>query len=773
MSALLHSHAPVDEAMRPTRNRLRESIDRFAGSDPGLNRLRSAVQSVLTIGLILLAERIFIVHSHALQIQTHGATLSAADAAKIAGADHQFLVIGLLLGAIVGMMISFGVVDVSAKGQLISMLLVPFPMVAALTVGITLGGHRVIALSSLVFMIVVGTYLRRFGPRGFMAGALLFMGDFFGFFLHGAVTLSDLGWLTSELLVGLAVAIVVRFVLFYPRPAKALARTQRSYSARARKVYVLALEIFDEPDHGERQARRLHSQLVRLNEAALMIDAQLGDPMAVAEGSSGQQLHQRLFDVELALTNVARFAQAMGHLELPADQRAHVRQAMLALIERDGDAAKREAAALIELLQKSGVAETVDDRTAVVVPHRFAGSVIALAEAMTEWKSFGVVGDNGTFTPSVLLFGGWLPGSAMVSAKASLESGHRPWERITLAPYTRTAIQVGVAVAAAIALGDVLSGRRFYWAVIAAFITFMGANNAGEQAQKAVFRVLGTVVGIVIGSLLVHAVGHNANWSITVILLALFFGFYLMRINYAFMVVGITVTVSQLYVDLNEFSNSLLLLRLEETSIGAATAIAAVVFVFPLRTRRVMRIATRAYVESVATLVDHATGHLLGDPHEHVTELRADARNIDASYQALVATAQPIRRSIWGEVDERLASVMRLASASRHYGRNLTIDAETVGCLDAESRLEVARGRETLRSSMAVLTEAINGPRDGTYTRAAALFDRAERRLEERAGSVDNGQLAIRDLKLVDGVMAGMADILQLAVTDYDTVGAR
>jgi uncharacterized membrane protein YgaE (UPF0421/DUF939 family) len=773
MTAVAPSRLPPPRPGGVVRNPIRESVDRFVGSDPGLNRFRSSVQSVLTIGLILLAERIFVVHTHALQIQTHGATLPAAEAAKIAAANHEFLVIGLLLGAIVGMMVSFGVFDVSAKDQLISMLFLPVPMVAALAVGISLGGHRVLALSSLVFMIVVGTYLRRFGPRGFMSGALLFMGDFFGFFLHGAVTLGDLGWLTAELLVGLAVAIVVRFVLFYPRPAKALARTQRSYSARARKVYVLALDIFDAPDDTGRGARRLHSQLVRLNEAALMIDAQLGDPMAVAEGSSGQAMHQRLFDVELALTNLARFAQAMGRLELPADERDHVRRALLALIARDADAADSEARQLIELLQRSGVAETADDRTAVVVPHRFAGSVIALADAMRQWNSFGVAAEKGSFTPSVMLFGGWLPGSTMVSATASLEPGHRPWDRIALAPYTRTAIQVGVAVAAAIVLGDVLSGRRFYWAVIAAFVTFMGANNSGEQARKAIFRVLGTVAGILIGSLLVHAVGHSGTWSITVILASLFFGFYLMRINYAFMVVGITVTVSQLYVDLNEFSNSLLLLRLEETSIGAATAIAAVVLVFPLRTRRVMRIATRTYVESVAKLVDHATGHLLGDVHQHVTELRADARTIDASYQALVATAQPIRRTIWGDVDEKVAAVMRLASASRHYGRNLIVDAETVGCLDAESRRDVARGRDTLRSSLAVLTDAMNGPRDGTYTRSAALFDRAERRLEERAGAVDNGQLAIRDLKLMDGAMAGLADVLNLSIADFDTVGAR
>src|ERR1700712_5010273 len=115
-----------------------------------------------------------------------------------------------------------------------------------------------------------------------------------------------------------------------------------------------------------------------------------------------------------------------------------------------------------------------------------------------------------------MLFGGWLPGSTMVSAVASEERGNRRWDRITLAPYNRTALQMAVAVGGAISLGDLLSGRRFYWAVIAAFITFMGANNSGEQVRKAAYRVLGTVVGVVIGSLLVHLTGHYTFLSITV-----------------------------------------------------------------------------------------------------------------------------------------------------------------------------------------------------------------------------------------------------------------
>jgi len=405
----------------------------------------------------------------------------------------------------------------------------------------------------------------------------------------------------------------------------------------------------------------------------------------------------------------------------------------------------------------------------VVVVHRFAGSVIALADAITEWMAAGAAGGTGAFQPSVELFGGWLPGSATVSNAASLEPGLRLGDRIKLARYSRTAIQMGIAVGAAIALGDLLSPRRFYWAVIAAFITFMGANTSGEQIRKAFFRVAGTVAGIGIGSLLVTAIGHHTYWSVAVILAALFLGIYLLRINYAFMVIAITVVVSQLYVQLNEFSNSLLLLRLEETAIGAAAAIAVVMLVLPLRTRRVLRVALRDHIQAVGQLAGHAADHLLGKDHDTAATLRSDARAVDAAYQAVTATAQPLRRNVFGTLDEDTGRAVHLASAARNYSRNLVADTEVTELADAAARLDIELASATLHTSLDVVAGALTGSRDGTYTRSSALFDRAERHLEGCSTAPRPAQLAIRDLKLIDGTVAGMAEVLGLAITDYDT----
>jgi hypothetical protein len=742
----------------------RRWVNRLAGSDPGLNRFRTALQALLTISLIIVTETVFVDATGALQTQARGAALPAAKVAQVAAANHAFLVIAVVLGAIVGLLSVFGVVDTTARGQLISELFLPVPMIGTLALGIALDPHRTLALTSFAVLLAAGTYSRRFGPRGFIAAMQLFMGDFLGIFLHSYITLHDLGWLVAEIGVGTATAIAVRFGFFYPRQARALARTQRSYAARARKAVALALRLLDDPPPTPRDVRRLDRHLIRLNEAALMIDGQLADPGAVAGGSTAQLVHQRLFDAELALTNIVRFAEAMTRLGLPAPQHLQARLALRHLAWGENEAARDHAVRLITLLRSAGPVAPGEDRSVVMVPHRFAGSVIMLADAMAEWMTLGTAGE-GTFQPSVRLFGGWLPGSAKVSDTASLEPGTRLGERIPLPLHIRTAIQMGIAVAAATALGDVLSPRRFYWAVLAALVTFMGANTTGEQVRKASYRIAGTVAGVVVGLLLAVLVGHHTNWSIAVILAALFFGFYLLRINYTFMVIGITVTVSQLYAQLDEFSISLLLLRVEETALGAAVTIVVVMLVLPLRTRRVLGIAFRNHVWAVAQLASHAVDHLLGKDHGAGATLRSDARAVDAAYHALTATALPLRR-LTGGVSDDTASALQLAAATRNYSRNLVADTLGAGQADADTRLNIELASATLRHSMDAVASAMTGPRDGVYTRSSALFDEAERRIEERFGLAHPAQLAMRDLKLIDGTVARMAEGLGLAVTD-------
>lgn len=737
----------------------------MAGSDPGYNRLITAARTVAGVAVVLGAEVLFVRLTGALEVGGGGTGLI-----QVAQQHHVVMVTAMLLGGMAAMVSGFSVSDPTPVGQVASMLVIPVPMVAGLAIGLSLGTHRFASLASFSVLMAFGGYCRRFGQRGLGVGLLLFIGDFIGFFLYGPLHFGSLGWLTAEIVLAVAVLVVMRLILFFPNRSKALRRSQRSYASRAARVATMALALFDSPD--DRRRRRLQRQLVRLNESALMIDAQLGDPAALPPGSSALGLHQRLFDLELALTNIAHFAEAMSTMDLGEDRRAAVRQALEAVRAGHVEGAGAVAGRLLDGLRRSGaVYYRSEGRNDDVVVFRFAASVEDFATALASWRDGlaatnpGAGGDR--FEPTYSLSSGWLPGSAQVSNDASLQPGPRRSD-VRMPAHVRIALQMGVAVATATAVGDVVSSRRFYWAVLAAFIAFLGANNALEQIRKAGYRVLGTLIGIVAGSGVVSLVGGRSGWSLAAILVSLFFGIYLFRINYTFMVIAITIVVSQLYVQFDEFSHSLLLLRLYETAVGSVIAMLTVLLVVPLRSRRVLGVALAHQLGALATLVGDATARL-STPGAS-PPLHNDARAVDFAYQALLSTAQPLRWTALSHLEDKLGTAMAVAGGARNYGRNLVADVHDVPCLDARLLDVLKEGHRVLQVSLATLAVACAEDRGGTYVRSAPLFGQIERAMEDRHGAGVSGQLAMRDLQLLDSALGRLAEVLGLDVTNATPV---
>jgi hypothetical protein len=767
-------------------------LDWLDATDPGQLRLRMATEVVVAIGVVLAAEWLFVRLTGALQVPIPPGT-PAATAAELWMLNHALMVIGMMLGAILALIGAFGVgMFAKARAQLALILFLPLPMLALLAIGLTV--HvRVISLALLAVVLAIGTYCRRFGPPGFMGGMLAFMGAFLGFFIQDDVKFGQFGWLVAEIGVGLLGLIVVHFALFPPRPGAAVRRMQRSYAARARALASEVAELYEATSRSggsaenDRQERRLQRQLLRLNEAALLIDAQLS-PAAVPAGGSAAALHQRLFDAEVGLGNAARFALALARRPIPAPASALIVAALRGIRDADLTVVFDSASRTRQLAEDRFHGIGPDDR---VLLQRFATSVTDLGIALRAFRLqvASLPPDDEAdeeFTPQVATFGGWLPGSAAIAGAASQERGGSGLiERIGLAPYARIAIQMGIAVGGAIIVGDALSGRRFYWAVIAAFITFMGANTAGEQLRKSVFRVAGTVIGVIVGSVLAHLVGDRVWLQIVVVLVSLFLGLYLFRVNYTFMTIGITVMVSQLYVELAEFSDSLLLLRLAETAVGAGVAILTVLLVLPLHVGRVARVAARQQIEAFADLIDRCLDRL-ADPASTSgsdLQLRAAARRVDMAHQALVATVRPMRTPVFGSLASRLAGFMATAVAAQHYARNLLLDASTrYADLDKPAIESLSVARRQLADSVGAVTAALAhapGPGGGRhvqgaapvrqYVRSASLFERVADQLPWQP-LTSRPHLALRDLQLLDGALAEAARWAGVPVTDLDTV---
>src|SRR4051795_8377865 len=230
-----------------------------------------ALQSVLGIAVGVGLVWLFIRLTGALQLPA-----GAAPAPVVAAYDHALLIVSMLLAGMVAMMAGFTVNDRTPRGQLVSSLTLPVPMLAAMAGGLAVGAYRIPSLVYVVALMTAAVYVRRWGPVGFRSGMVAFNGGFLGFFLHAQIGLGDLGWLAADMYIGVLASLLVRFTVLRPDPERTLARMRRSWNARARRLLRLSITALETADPALQE--RLRRQVVRLKQATLVVGAQLGDP---------------------------------------------------------------------------------------------------------------------------------------------------------------------------------------------------------------------------------------------------------------------------------------------------------------------------------------------------------------------------------------------------------------------------------------------------------------------------------------------------------------
>ena len=148
----------------------------------------------------------------------------------------------------------------------------------------------------------------------------------------------------------------------------------------------------------------------------------------------------------------------------------------------------------------------------------------------------------------------------------------------------RSAIQSAAAAALAILGGVMLSPERWYWAVITVFVMFTGTFSRGQALAKSLQRTFGTLAGILVAMGVVWALQGNIHVALALMPLAIFCVFYAFTQSYTWMAFWITVTVALLFLATGRFTDALMVLRLEETAIGATAGIIVAAFVLPKST---------------------------------------------------------------------------------------------------------------------------------------------------------------------------------------------
>jgi uncharacterized membrane protein YccC len=474
---------------------------------------------------------------------------------------------------------------------------------------------------------VGAVYVRRFGGRWFNYGMFAWMAYFFTVFV---------GFTPGQALdvlavVGAAAACVaVAAGLLVPeRPQRLLAAAVRAYDLRVDALLQAGHDALAGQLAPGSVTRVLHARTFRVVEAALIVDGHL-----VADTRGGAAVRQRLLDTELAAEELASAAGVLASAEdVPPAARAALLDALEAATTRRREQVE-QAADRVERATEESRGVTTGSTTA----RRLADAQRALRRlARSLHDREAELPDHlADYEPAVPLFLGNLPGAA-ASAAGALQTRSSWWSARSL--NTRLCVQVGLAATLTVAAGYALSSERYYWAVLACFLTMTGTFTTGETLVKGASRVIGTVLGLVAATVAVHVTGRNDTAVIVVMVVCIVLGLYLFRVSYVFMAFAVTTVMGELYNVLNEFSDALLVLRLEETVVGSALGILVALVVLPIRTADAQAAAERAVLDAVV--------QVLADVRDRLTQplptsdLLLDARRVDAALHQLALVARP------------------------------------------------------------------------------------------------------------------------------------
>jgi Fusaric acid resistance protein-like len=656
------------------------------GSDPGLLRLRMAARTTVSLAVALLI--LFV----------------------LTKATHQPLTVALL-GVLITMVAGRAVNEPDPRKQKITMALLPLPAALAITAAALLAPHRFLADVVFVVVVYAAVYARRFGPRGRALGMIAFMAYFFTLYLRAKT--AELPWLIGAVLVGTVCSFVMTVVILPDRPDGVLRATVRSLRARMAIVIDTTAEALEAGRLDERRRRRLRARTARLNETALMVQSQIEekvDPAALWPGVSGEDLALWLFDAELTVERVATAGAraAIASAEIPASTRADLAGALSQLSRAirvpQPEGLERAARLAQELLDHPS------DPAANPAVRRLALAIIATATATSEVRA--MVERAVTET----------------SAARSSEGGDESDEegrRAGLLPTTKQAIQVALAASLAIVIGELVSPSRWYWAVIAAFVIFAGTNTWNETITKGWARLIGTALGVPAGVLVATMVSGNRTASLVLIFVCVFCSLYFLRVAYSLMTFWITTMLALLYGLLGEFSYGLLLLRIEETAIGAVIGATVAILVLPTNARTSMRNDARAFLTTLADVIETSVSTLFG--HEATASPTDKARQLGRDLQQFRTTAKPLAAGVGGISGRHsIRHGQRMLAACDRYGRALARNSEPFD--EASPRLTdaIASAATHIRHSIDVLTAALDGNHKATVMPATDFLDAAE-----------------------------------------------
>ncbi|MFE9028530.1 FUSC family protein [Streptomyces iakyrus] len=670
-------------AGRAVRARLR---DRIAASDPGLLRLTAGLRTVGAIALTL-------------------AVLS------LLRADVHILV----AGAMAAMVATFAIREKQPAAQAVTLALGLPVALASVSLGAVLNTRLLVGDVFFVVLIFCAVYGRRFGDRGTALGLIGFQVYFLSLFV--GATASTLPALCGALAVAFCASALMRFAVVPATPAGVLLRLRLAFRARLAQLVAAQAELLDAPaEEMDKALASLREGTARLHETAMMIQGRLEE--GTPDESAARLVQRRIADAEIAaerlglLLLTARTAERADTLTLHLPGAPAPSVTGPELPDEAGATLRRDLLALHALVLRAGSGDTGTGLAHVrnrLLGYRDEENLPPASAAVQDvFRGIGesaraVLGlrialdgpqDESDDSPATAR-----SREELDAEDAAIDGGgeEAPEEEQTglRRPTTRAAVQVAVGSSLAIVGGELLSTQRWYWAVLTCWIVFLNTASTGEILVKGYRRLLGTVFGVVAGILLAGLVGGHTWTAFALVLVLIFAMFYTAPLSYTLMSFFVTAMLGLLYTLLHTYSLDVLVLRIQETALGAACGVVAAALVLPVQTDRRTNELLGTVLERLAEVTEAAVGQLSGGPAD---ELLDKARDLDQALSDLRAATQPLIHPVTPLRTRRHTAryVVALLETCAYHARTLAATAEllpTHPSIAADPRLRGAAGR--------------------------------------------------------------------------------
>ncbi len=564
-----------------------------------------------------------------------------------------------------------------------------------------------------------------------------------------------------------------------------MARLRQAFRVRLARLVSAHIALLDAgPDEADKALEDVRERTARLHETALMIQSRLEE--GTPDESAARLVQRRVADAEIAAERLgllllsARSA-AGGHPDpasagrarpgggpLPGPEEAAVLlgrdlRALRALVLRTGTAARawRRCA--------TGCSATATRRTCRPPPAPVRDVFRGIGEAARAVMGLRIAldgpQDESDDSPATARSREELDAEdAAIDAEEAEEAEEtKGLQR----PTTRAAVQVSVGSTLAIVGGELLSTDRWYWAVLTCWIVFINTASTGEILVKGYRRLLGTVFGVVAGILLAGLVGGHTLLAFVLVLVLIFAMFYTAPLSYTLMSFFVTAMLGLLYTLLHTYSWEVLVLRVEETALGAVCGVVAAALVLPVRTDRRTNDLLVTVLERLSDVTDAAVAQLSGGPAD---ELLDKARELDQALGDLRSATKPLTHPVTPLRARRTTAryVVALLETCAYHARSLAATAEllpTHPSIAADPRLRGAAGRtvRNIRTIAArVADDEVTAPLETGPSIASLLADDDASRYGRITGRV------LRHLERLDEAVAGLARPLDVPVRAPD-----